>query len=528
MRIITGNDMKKLDAWAEQERGIPLLLLMENAGRSVAMIVQDLCREKGTGTYVFLVGKGNNGGDALVAARHLYQRGADVKLFLLFKPENFQGIVRENWRFIEDLGIKWHYLEDDHSFYLLKLCLNSCRMVIDGIFGTGFRGRPRKNIVRAIKHINDSQCQVLAIDVPSGADADHGQVGEFCVQADYTVTFAWPKRGLVLFPAKRYAGKLIVADISLPKEGLELLEREEYYVDREIARELLPEIDWEGHKNTFGHVLVIAGSGGMTGAAYLASKGVLRAGAGMVTTCLPESLADLFDIALPEVLSKGVAETRERMISAAAWQEIEQYLSGKKAVVFGPGMGTDGQIRELLQKVLTVDIPVVLDADGLNVLAGDVSILNAAQAPLILTPHPGEMARLLGTNVATIQQNRVEAALQAAASFNAVVVLKGAATITAIPEGLVFVNSTGCPALATAGSGDVLAGTIAGLLAQGLNPPQAAVLGVYIHGLAGDILAQEKGLRGILAEEIADTIPLALTILSQEEAEESSRIIMQR
>lgn len=510
MRIITGSDMKKLDIWAEQERGIPLLLLMENAGRSVAMTVQDLCREKGTGNYVFLVGKGKNGGDALVAARHLYQQGAEVKLFLLFKPESFKGIVRENWRFIEDLDIKWHYLEDDHSFYLLKLCLNNCQMVIDGIFGTGLRGRPRKNIVRAIELINGSQCPVLAIDVPSGVDADNGQVGENCLQAHYTVTFAWPKRGLVLFPAKRYVGKLIVADISFPKEGLELLEREEYYVDREIACELLPERDWEGHKNTFGHVLVIAGSEGMTGAACLASKGVLRVGAGMVTTCLPESLSDLFDVALPEALTKGVAETRKRTISAIAWQEIEQYLFGKKAVVFGPGMGTDEQIRDLLQKVLTVELPVVLDADGLNVLAKDTSILNTARAPLILTPHPGEMARLLGTKVATVQQNRVEAALQAAASFNAVVVLKGAATITAIPEGLVFINSTGCPALATAGSGDVLAGAIGGLLAQGLNPPQAAVLGVYIHGLAGDLLAREKGLRGILAGEIADALPLAL------------------
>ncbi len=456
----------------------------------------------------------------MVAARHLHQQGADVKLFLLFKPEHLQGIVKENWRYIEDLGIKWHYLEDDHSFYLLKLCLNNCRMVIDGIFGTGLRGRPRKNIVRAMEYINDSQCQVLAIDVPSGVNADNGQVGEFCVQADYTVTFVCPKRGLVLFPAKRYVGELLVADISLPKEGLELLEREEYYVDKEIAQGLLPEIDWEGHKNTFGHVLVLAGSGGMSGAAYLASKGVLRAGAGMVATCLPESLADLFDLALPEALTKGVAETRERMISLAAWPEIEQNLAGKKAVVFGPGIGsgsTDRQIGDLLHKVLTADLPVVLDADGLNILAKDVGILDdSTQAPLIMTPHPGEMARLLGTKVAAIQQNRVEAALQAAEKFHAVVVLKGAATITAIPEGLVFVNSTGCPALATAGSGDVLAGTIGGLLAQGLNAPQAAVLGVYLHGLAGDLLAQEKGLRGVLAEEIANALPLALKALQSQ------------
>ena len=517
MRLVTGSEMKEIDAWAEAERLIPSLLLMENAGRSVAQVVQELSSKKATGNYVFLVGKGNNGGDALVAARHLYQQGAEVKLFLLFKPENFQGIVQENWSFIERLGIKWHYLNDDNSFYLFRLCLNNCDMVIDGILGTGFRGKLQDNILRAIEALNLSKCPVLAVDVPSGVDADNGRVEETCVQANYTVTFAWPKRGLVLYPARKYVGKMIVADISLPQDGLDLLEREEYYVDKDLARELLPERDWEGHKHTFGHALVIAGSKGMTGAAYLACKGALRAGAGIVTACLPESLADLFDLSLPEAITKGIAETRERAVSADAWPEIAEYLQGKKAVAFGPGLGTGENIKSILQKVLMTDIPVVVDADGLNVLAEEVGILNTANAPLILTPHPGEMARLLGTEVALVQENRVEVAFQAAINFNAIVVLKGAATITAIPEGLVFINSTGCPALATAGSGDVLAGVIAGLLAQGLNPAQAAVLGVYLHGLAGDLLAGQKGLRGVLAGEIADIVPLALKKTGEEE-----------
>ncbi len=515
MRLITGSEMRKIDEWAEKERVIPALLLMENAGRSVAQAVQEISNKKTAGNYVFLVGKGNNGGDALVAARHLYQQGAEIKLFLLFKPESFQGVVRENWSFIERLGIKWHYLNDDNSFYLFKLCLNNCDMVIDGILGTGFRGKLHDNIFRAIEALNASTCPTLAIDVPSGVDADNGRIEELCVRAKYTVTFAWPKRGLVLYPAKKYVGRMIVADISLPQDGLDLLEREEYYADSDLARELLPERDWEGHKNTFGHALVIAGSKGMAGAAFLTCKGVLRSGAGMVTACLPESLADLFDLSFPETITKGVAETRERTISYDAWPEIEECLRGKKAVIFGPGLGTGENIKNLLRKVLLVKTPVVIDADGLNVLAEEVGILNTAEAPLILTPHPGEMARLLGTEVAIVQENRVEAAFQAATNFNAIVVLKGAATVTAIPEGLVFINATGCPALATAGSGDVLAGVIGGLLAQGLNPAQAAVLGVYLHGLAGDMLAQQKGMHGILAGEIADVLPLAIKELEK-------------
>ncbi|MDD2401077.1 MAG: NAD(P)H-hydrate dehydratase [Clostridia bacterium] len=516
MRIISGTDMKMLDAWAEGKRGISPFILMENAGQSVATIAQELCREKGEGNYIILVGKGNNGGDALVVARHLYQQGKEVKLFLLFKPDNFKGTVKENWRYIKQFGIKWHYLLDENSFYLLKLCLNNCNMVIDGIFGTGFReGQPQDNILRAIKLINDSRCPVLAIDVPTGVDADNGQVRDVCIKAQSTVTFAWAKRGLILYPARKYVGQLIVADISLPKEGLALLDREEYYVDKEFVLNLLPERDVEGYKNTFGHALVIAGSKGMMGAAFLTSKGVLRSGAGMVTACLPESLADLFDLALPEALTKGVTETDEKGISSLAWQQIKQYIKGKKAIVFGPGVGTSKDIFELLKQLLTVKIPIVLDADGLNALSKDMEILENDHGPIILTPHPGEMARLLGTTVANIQENRVEVAIQVATTFKVIVVLKGAGTIIASPEGQLYINSTGCSALATAGSGDVLAGTIGGLLAQGLNPVEAAVLGVYLHGLTGELVAEEKGLRGVMAGDIVEALPLSIKRLER-------------
>ncbi|QNB46590.1 NAD(P)H-hydrate dehydratase [Thermanaerosceptrum fracticalcis] len=514
MRIVTGSEMKLLDKWAVEERGIPTVLLMENAGNAIAQTVKQIFASVSGRYVIILVGKGNNGGDALVAARHLHQLGAEVKLFLLFPPEEFQGAVKTNWHFIESLDLKWHQLQDDHSFYLLKLSLNNCDLIIDGIFGTGFRGDPQGHVSRAIQVVNESSCPVLAIDVPSGLDADTGRVGDPCIKANYTVTFAWAKRGLVLYPGKHFVGKLVVADISLPQDALALLDKEEHYIDRELAKKLLPQRDWEGHKNSFGHVLVIAGSRGMTGAALLTSKAVLRAGAGLVTTCLPASLADLFDIAFPEGLTRGMAETRERTLAAAAWWEMSPLLANKKAVVFGPGLSTHPEIGDLLEKLLAESlVPLVIDADGLNVLAQDTGILKTAKIPVILTPHPGEMGRLLGVSAQEVQANRVETARLAADLFQSIIVLKGAATITVVPDGHIFINSSGGPSLATAGSGDVLAGVIASFLAQGLEPACAAMLGVYVHGLAGDLLAESKGIRGVLAGDIVETLPLALKTL---------------
>lgn len=511
MRIVTGSEMKGLDAWTIEEIGIPSMLLMENAGRAVAQKAIEVYGQRESFNTIILVGKGNNGGDALVAARHLKQLGVDVKLFLLFDPDQFQGDALANWEIVKEAGIKWHLLKDDNSFYLLKLSLNQSQLVIDGIFGTGFKGSPQGNVKRAITTVNESSCPVLAIDVPSGLEADTGKVGEPCIKAKYTVTFAWAKRGLVIYPGKELAGELAVIDISIPSQVLELLDYEQYYVDENIVQGLLPPREREGFKNTFGHVLVIAGSVGMIGAAWLATKAVLRSGAGMVTTCLPSSVAPYFDISLPETITKGLTETPNGTLAFAAWPDIREILQRKKAVVFGPGLTTHPDIYDLLGKVLAhTEEPVVVDADGLNVLAQDVNIIKAKKCPLILTPHPGEMGRLLGITTKEVQENRVEVAREAAKSLDAIVVLKGAATVTASPQGHVYINSTGCPALATAGAGDVLAGIIGGLVAQGIEPLKAAYLGVYIHGLIGDILAEEKGMRGVIASDILEKIPLVL------------------
>ncbi len=516
MRIVTGSEMKQLDAWAIKEQDMPGLLLMENAGNAIVQKAKKIlgsCKER---QIIILAGKGNNGGDALVAARHLVHMGADIKLLLFSPPEVFQGDALRNWEMVEKLGINWRLLQDDNSFYYLKLSLNYCELIIDGIFGTGFSGNPTEVIARAIQIVNESGCPILSIDVPSGVDADTGKIGEPCIKASYTVTFALTKRGLVLYPGRSYTGELEVADISLPLMGLDSLETQQYYVTDEMAREFVPARNSEGFKNSFGHVLVLAGSAGMMGAAVFASKAALRTGAGLVTACLPRSLAGYFSTALPEVIMREVDETPGGTIAAAAWSRIMDCLDYKDAIIFGPGVGTDNETREILKHLLAnVQAPLVIDADGLNILAEDISLAADSQVPLILTPHPGELGRLLGVSAQEVQDNRVEAALQTAQLTGSIVVLKGAATVTATPEGQIFINSTGCPVLATAGTGDCLAGIIGSLLAQGVEPGGAALLGVYIHGLAGDIIAREKGMRGSLASDIIEALPLAFKTLEE-------------
>ncbi|MDX9871327.1 MAG: NAD(P)H-hydrate dehydratase [Clostridia bacterium] len=517
MRLITGSEMRKLEKWAIQEYGVPSLLLMENAGGAVVRKAEKILGELSGRQIIVLAGKGNNGGDALVAARRLAEMSAEVRLFLLFPPEAFSPDALENWHLVEKQGLKWHILNDENSFYLFKLRLNQCDLVIDGIFGTGFRGKPEQKICRVIHAVNESKPSVLAIDTPSGLEADTGRIEDCCIRADDTVTFTWIKRGLVVFPGKEYAGRLEVAGISLPREAIAELKREEYYVNFDFVRGILPPLNWQGHKNSFGHVLVIAGSAGMTGAAHFASKAAFRAGAGMVTACLPYSLAASFDAVFPEVITRGVAETDQQSIDAEAWPVIRQQLKNRQAIVFGPGLSATESVRAILEKLVEeAEAPLVIDADGLNVLALNPEILQNAKAPVILTPHPGEMARLLGISTEDVQQDRVSAAVLAAESLQAIVVLKGAATVTALPEGTAYINSTGCPALATAGTGDILAGLISGFIAQGVSPAQAAYLGVYVHGLAGDLAAAKLGMRGVMATDVLEMLPYALRSIEED------------
>jgi NAD(P)H-hydrate epimerase len=505
MRIVTGTDMRLMDQWTIEERGVSADVLMENAGKNVALETWEYLKQK-SDQVVILAGKGNNGGDALVAARHLYQWGAHIRVFLTCPPEDFGGSAAGNWRLVEALGIPWNILKDHNSFYPFKLALHSARLVVDGLFGTGFRGEMNEVCSKAVQAVTESRAPVLAIDVPSGLNADTGQVSAWTVRAEKTVSLAFGKLGLYVYPGKEYAGEVVISDISIPGDAIDIAAQTVHLADRKMAKSLLPAVPVEGHKYTFGHVLTAAGSRGMAGAALLASRAALRSGAGMVTTLLPESLADSFDLAFPEGLTKGLPETDAGALSKDAADALEAEAEGKSALVFGPGMRPGDDLEFLLTKAAGLRIPLILDGGGLWALSRNPSLLANRAATVVLTPHAGELGRLLNVSAAEIQNDRLKAAGEAALKFQSVVVLKGAATVTATPLGTLYVNHTGNPALATAGTGDVLAGAIGAWMAQGLQAEEAAVLGVYLHGLAGDLFGQGMGFRGILAGDLTENL----------------------
>jgi len=510
MKIVSGQDMAKIDQWTTEERRVPGLLLMENAGRAVAAAAWKYI-DPVKNQAVIVAGKGNNGGDGLVAARHLHQWGADVRLFLLRDPEEFAGAARENWGFIENLDLRWYVLKDKNSFYPLKLCLETAAVAVDAMFGIGFKGELADNYLAAAQALNSGNAPVVAVDIPSGVDADTGVAAEGAVKSRETVTFAYAKQGLYMYPARQFTGKVSVEDISIPKGALETLTSTAEWVDTALARSLLPLAREDSHKGDFGHVLSIAGNRGMTGAALLAARAALRCGAGMVTSGLPDSLADGFDLAFAEGMTVALAEKKTGLLSPEAAAEITRAGQNKDVLLFGPGLARDDALASILMDVLTSwKKPAVIDAGGLWALSRNKDIAANAAGPLALTPHPGELGLLLGVTAADVMRDRPGAAREAAREYGAVVVLKGASTLITDPKGVLYINSTGNPILATAGSGDVLAGALAALIAQGLSPLDASVLAAYLHGRAGDLLGEEYGRRGGLAGEVAEYLPLAM------------------
>ncbi|MEA4891013.1 MAG: NAD(P)H-hydrate dehydratase [Peptococcaceae bacterium] len=514
MKIVSAKDIRMLDQWAVRQRHIPELILMENAGRAVAEHALAYL-EPGKNQVVVVAGKGNNGGDGLVAARHLHQRGADVRLFLLHTPEDFSASAAENWAFIEATGLRWYVLKDKNSFYPLKLCLETAAVAVDAMLGSGAHGPLEGNYLAAAQSLNAGAAPILSVDMPTGVDGDTGQAAEGAIKARETVTFAYGKQGLFIYPGRELAGKVAVEDISLPVEGQELLENPTIWVDESYARGLLPEVKTDSFKGSFGHVLSVAGSRGMMGAAFLAARSALRSGAGLVTSAVPDSLADGFDLAFAEGMTLALPE-EEGTLAPSAAEELFLAAEKKSVILFGPGMPQKKGLTSLLRELLpAVKKPVVVDAGGLWALAQDKAMAGVKSGPLILTPHPGELALLLGSTAETVQKDRVNAVRKAARDFGAVVILKGASSLVADENGSLFINSTGSPALATAGSGDVLAGAVAAWIAQGLEPLEAAVLATYLHGLAGGLLREKMGLRGGLSGEVAELLPLALKELSR-------------
>ncbi|NLU48807.1 MAG: NAD(P)H-hydrate dehydratase [Syntrophomonadaceae bacterium] len=508
MKIVSARQMREIDRQASEEFHIPSLILMENAGLRVVEAVETALKGVGQGKVVVLAGKGNNGGDGLVAARHLLNAGTMVDTFLVGEPAELTPDTATNYRILSKLTGRIFPLTREEHLENLAAALLTCDLVVDAIYGIGFHGEMPPLEARVVGLVNRTGKPVVAVDIPSGVEADTGKVHGEAIKATWTVTLALPKMAFFSQPGRSYAGTLTVADISIPSNLLEDSQLKDNLITEEMIRPLFTPRRADTHKGSYGHVLVVGGSIGLTGAVIMTSQAALKSGAGLVTAAIPSSLQPVVETRLVEVMTVPLAENVQKAISLEALPALENLLGAVSVCAVGPGMGrydeASGIIRFILERA---GVPVVIDADGLNALADDISILRNRQVPVILTPHPGEMARLTGLSVAEIQANRVENARRFAEEWGVTLVLKGHNTVVATPRGEAYINITGNPGMATAGSGDVLCGIMAGLLAQGSRPHLAAIAGVYVHGKAGDLARASKGERGLVALDLVDAVP---------------------
>lgn len=510
MKAATAAEMRQIDQNTIQDYGIPGIVLMENAGLEVMRrIVQVLGDVKDKKICIF-TGKGNNGGDGYVAARHLFNKGAKVKVFLFAAKTEVSGDAAINLNIAGRMNIDIMEVSGSRDWDKIKIAVAFADCLVDALLGTGFQGEISGAMAQAIQIINDSAKPTIAVDIPSGVDANTGQIRGQAVKADDTVTFGLPKPGLLLYPGAAHVGRLTVADIGLPSKLLTDDNIKQNITTAGYVKSLLGIRSPDAHKGTNGRVSVVAGSRGMTGAAALASMAALRAGAGLVTLAIAESLNDIMEVKLTEVMTKGVPETVGGAIGRKALPYIMDLAGRSDVLAIGPGLGRhDETMAVVLDIIKSAECPLVIDADGLNALVGNTGVLAECKALPVLTPHPGEMGRLTGLSPRQVNQDRIGIARQTAADWGAIVILKGARTVIAYPDGEVYINTTGNPGMATGGTGDVLTGVVAGLIAQGMSSHQAAVIGAYIHGLAGDIIA-DSGTVGLTAGDVLRALPAAI------------------
>jgi len=501
MRLVGSAEMREIDRTAIQAFGVPSLTLMDRAGRAVVEAALDLAAPKGR--FVVVCGGGNNGGDGFVVARLLRGAGRDARVLALVPAERLSPDARAVREQAQRAGVP---IDDGGELAAVEAGFGD--VVVDAIFGTGLARPPEGAFAAAIDWIDAARvagARIVAVDVPSGLSADTGRPLGACVRADRTVTFAFQKRGLVLFPGATFAGEVTVADIGIPPDaarrvpiGCELLSEVE-------VRLLVPPRSPEAHKGDAGRLLVVAGSPGKTGAAHLALTGALRGGAGLVTLASRPEVLPFALAGRPEAMSASLPG--DGPLARADLQALLALAKEADAIAIGPGIPRGPETAELLRAFLQrAKKPAVVDADALNALAETPAAISELGVPLVLTPHPGEMARLCGTTIDEVQSDRIGIAAAKARAWNATVVLKGARTIVADPEGPPAVVPCGNPGLATGGTGDVLTGVCGALLAGGLPPPAAARVGAFVHGRAGDLASRRFGERGLVAGDLGEAI----------------------
>jgi NAD(P)H-hydrate epimerase len=515
MKLVTAEQMKELDRRATEEFGVPSIVLMENAGLRTFDLIYSILNEIGSYHVAIICGRGNNGGDGFVVARHLHQVGVDVRVFLIGTVDGVKGDAKINLEIAQKSGVSITEVADAAP---LRMPLAHSDLIVDAIFGTGVKGEITGLAGDVIDVINASGKPVVAVDLPSGLESDTGEICGKCVQAIATVTFGLPKIGLATYPGAAYAGDVAVAEIGIPEAAFDTAEINTFYTEADDVLYRLPEREPDAHKGTFGHVAVLAGSVGLTGAAAMSSMAAVRIGAGLVTLGVPASLNNILEVKVTEVMTVPMPETVERSFSKTAIVEALELISHCNAVAIGPGLGRNPDTVAFVHELLPqIEKPMVIDADGLNAISEDVRVLSKLKAPVILTPHPGEMSRLTGTTTQAIQSNRLNIARDAAKKLGVILVLKGAATVIASPDGEAWINSTGSVAMASGGTGDILTGSVVGLLAQGLSPMDAAVCATYLHGRAGELAAEIIGEAGAAATDLLPLLPKAIAELRNTE-----------
>ena len=518
MRLVKTSEIQEMDRIAIQELGIPGAVLMENAARGATRVFLDHFTPPENSHVVILCGRGNNGGDGYVMARYLKEAGFRVTVIVLSELEEISGDALINLDIIRRMPVEILQAPDLKKWVKGRRVIRNCDFIIDGILGTGLSSPVRGFYGKVIEDVNALGKPVMAIDVPSGLNADTGQIMGVAIKADLTVTFGFPKLGQLVFPGAEIVGRLARIDIGIPDSVADQVPTSAIMTEPDNFSHLFNIEKQDIHKGSRGHLLVLSGSTGKTGAATLTALGALRAGAGLVTLGVPKSLNPIFETKLTEAMTVPLPETSDGSLSLEAEEEINTLMEGKTALALGPGLSTNAETTGLVRNIVKgCRLPIVIDADGLNALSEDLSSLGSCKEGTILTPHPGEMGRLTGLESSDIQHDRVGTCVQFVAKYGCYLILKGARTLIAEPDGKICVNPTGNPALSSGGAGDVLTGLIGGFLARGWPMAEAAIAAVYLHGLAADYLAEEMGQVGVLASELLDVLPDLMVSLSRGE-----------
>jgi NAD(P)H-hydrate epimerase len=510
MKVARVLEMQNMDREAIERYKISDELLMENAGLSVFDTINREFNIRDNHFFIFC-GTGNNGGDGLVLARKLHSAGAMVRICLLDNPEKYRDAAQKNWQIIKELKLPALLSPSAEE---LNSLISPDDIIIDAIFGTGLSREIAGYFYQIIQLINNKDNQVISVDIPSGINGNTGNINGIAIKADYTVTFGLPKVGNILYPGHSYGGELFLSHISFPPE---------LYNDKKLSIHIntplsIPERQPDGHKGTFGNALFIAGAPYYYGAPYFASLSFLKAGGGYSRLAAPSSLIPFIASKASEVVFLPQKETETGTISLAAFDELLQWSEKVDIVIIGPGLSLHEETQSLIRKLITeIKKPLIIDGDGLTALSKNISILTEREHPTILTPHYGEISSLIKRTVQEIKKETIRVVEEFCKNYNSILVAKGAHSIIGLPAGNIYINMTGNDGMATAGSGDVLTGTVAAMYTLGLPVELAVREGVLIHGLAGDIAACKKGKDGITAQDILNYLPRAVKTIREEE-----------